>query len=324
MHKGVYLRGRIYWLRYSVAGKQKFKSLKTDNLISALAQARDERERPSVPGERWAVEVAAYIKGAAESGKLSAGFAANRKGVLLAEGLRMKWHRADQLTGEAIQGWFDTLKRLKCDSTALTYLTHIRSFLGWLVDAGKLRGNPCDGINLRRTKYTLRTNIASPDDARKLIDAATGALRTALMLGLLCGLRRREIMHARWDWIEGGSIRVKPGHGFRPKWGRERIVPIPAQLRENLAQKPTGAEYLVGLGKRPYDFKRPWLDHLTACNVVGITIHDMRRTFASLKVTAGVPLYKVAKWMGISVAVAERCYAHLAPDTSGDVERGLP
>lgn len=330
MHKGVYLRGKIYWLRYSVAGKQKFKSLKTTNLISALAQARDERERPSVPGERWAVEVAAYIKDVAATGKLSVGFAANRKGALLAEGLRMKWHRADQLTAECVQGWFDTLKRLKCDSTALTYLTHVRSFLKWCVAVGRLRENPCDKIDLRRTKYALRANIASAKQARKLINKATGPLQLALMLGFLCGLRRREIMNARWEWLEGKSLRVRSGHGFKPKWGRERLVPIPKETLAAInAIRPRSEEripigLLVGGRPLPWDFKRPWLLHLEACGIAGLTIHDMRRTFGSLKATAGVPLFKIAKWMGISLSVAEKNYAHLAPDTSGDVERGLP
>jgi integrase len=41
--------------------------------------------------------------------------------------------------------------------------------------------------------------------------------------------------------------------------------------------------------------------------------HDLRRTFASLKVSAGVSLFKVASWCGHRTSVCEESYAHLVP-----------
>ena len=52
------------------------------------------------------------------------------------------------------------------------------------------------------------------------------------------------------------------------------------------------------------------------------TFHDARRTFASLLVSSGVSLYKVARWLGDGVRVVEKHYGHLQPD-NGDIERGL-
>jgi hypothetical protein len=43
------------------------------------------------------------------------------------------------------------------------------------------------------------------------------------------------------------------------------------------------------------------------------TFHDLRRTFASLKVSAGVSIYKVAKWCGHRVDVCEEHYGQLIP-----------
>lgn len=331
MYPGLYLRGRIWWFRWSHDGKRTFKSLETDDLQEALKQAEEIRERPTLePGGKWSSVVKVYIKDARARGILSETFAPNREGALTAEGMRMDWRGVDMVTAQMLQEWFDDLRRRRCDSTALTYLTHVRSFLNWCVANGKLRKNPAAEVDRERVSYKARVNFASAETARMLIDKCERRdLERALMLGFLCGLRRREIMHTREEWLEANNLRVRAGWGFRPKWGRERLVPIPRELAQSLRRSPIPGidkfgPYLVGPGDAPWDFKRPWLDHLAACEVSGLTIHDMRRTFASLKVSAGVPLYKVAKWLGISITVAEKNYAHLAPDTSGDVERGLP
>jgi len=39
----------------------------------------------------------------------------------------------------------------------------------------------------------------------------------------------------------------------------------------------------------------------------------MRRTFASLRVSAGVSIYKVAAWLGDRLATTEKHYAYLVP-----------
>jgi integrase len=43
--------------------------------------------------------------------------------------------------------------------------------------------------------------------------------------------------------------------------------------------------------------------------------HDMRRSFASNLVSAGVSIYTVAKWLGDRVDVVEKSYGYLAPNT---------
>jgi hypothetical protein len=48
----------------------------------------------------------------------------------------------------------------------------------------------------------------------------------------------------------------------------------------------------------------------------------MRRTFASLKVSAGVSLYKVAVWLGDMESVVQNHYGGLIPQDA-DIERGL-
>jgi integrase len=51
-------------------------------------------------------------------------------------------------------------------------------------------------------------------------------------------------------------------------------------------------------------------------------IYDMRHTYATMSLAAGVSLFSLARRMGTSVEMIDRTYGHLAPDAE-DYERGL-
>jgi hypothetical protein len=70
--------------------------------------------------------------------------------------------------------------------------------------------------------------------------------------------------------------------------------------------------------KYRYDFRSQFEKHVKG----QCTVHDMRRSFASNRVSAGVSVYKVAQWLGDGVAVVERSYGHLAP-ADQDVNLGV-
>ena len=55
---------------------------------------------------------------------------------------------------------------------------------------------------------------------------------------------------------------------------------------------------------------------------VKMTTHDMRRSFASNLVIAGVSIFKVAVWLGDDVRVVQTHYAHLLADDR-DVDRAF-
>ena len=51
-------------------------------------------------------------------------------------------------------------------------------------------------------------------------------------------------------------------------------------------------------------------------------IYDLRHTYATMSLAAGVSLFSLARRMGTSVEMIDRTYGHLAPDAE-DYERGL-
>ena len=51
-------------------------------------------------------------------------------------------------------------------------------------------------------------------------------------------------------------------------------------------------------------------------------IYDLRHTYATMSLAAGVSLFSLARRMGTSVEMIDRTYGHLAPDAE-DYERAL-
>jgi len=68
-----------------------------------------------------------------------------------------------------------------------------------------------------------------------------------------------------------------------------------------------------GVSRYRTDFIRSLNTLLDACGLGAYTFHDLRRTFASLLVSKGVSIYKVAKWLGDTLKTTEETYGHLIP-----------
>lgn len=145
-------------------------------------------------------------------------------------------------------------------------------------------------------------------------------LKLCLYLSLHCGLRKGETLEVKSHWIDlpGKLLHVQANDDWQPKDRDNRTIPITREFAEFLAPYVDREPYIVKPEKRktrsPYrwEFRKPFND---LCETLGIdcVFHDLRRTFASLHVSAGTSVYKVAKWLGDGVAVVENHYGHLVP-----------
>ena len=67
---------------------------------------------------------------------------------------------------------------------------------------------------------------------------------------------------------------------------------------------------------------REWLPALRAAGVDHRRIYDMRHTYATWSLAAGVTLFTLSRRMGTSLAMIDATYGHLAPDAE-EAERSL-
>lgn len=67
---------------------------------------------------------------------------------------------------------------------------------------------------------------------------------------------------------------------------------------------------------------REWMPALKAAGIEHCRIYDMRHTFATWSLAAGMSIFTLARRMGTSVQMIDSTYGHLAQDAK-DQDRGL-
>jgi integrase len=165
--------------------------------------------------------------------------------------------------------------------------------------------------NNRRLRYLAK------EECQKLVGECPKHLRPLVITALNTGMRRGEIFGLKWD-----NIDLK--HGFilldKTKNGERREIPI----NETLRQTFKGIERRLDV---PYIFFNPNTDPIVpygdiknafnrACKKAGIRdfhFHDLRHTFASHLVMAGVDITTVKELLGHKTLTMTLRYAHLAP-----------
>ena len=173
--------------------------------------------------------------------------------------------------------------------------------------------NPARKIKkLRETG--ARERILTPDEMRRLIDAASPAIRPVLVTALNTGMRRGEILSLRWKELDlvRGYIFIEDS-----KSGRSRKVPINGQVLEALGGLKQGGELVfpnAETGSHIKDVKTAFRGACERTKIKGLRFHDLRHTAASKMIEAGVDLVTVSKILGHASIQMTMRYAHPTPE----------
>lgn len=141
-------------------------------------------------------------------------------------------------------------------------------------------------------------------------------------LAMETAARKEAVLGLTWDRVRGGLIDFRdPGKAASNK--RRVAVPVSDRLKPVLAQAQL--DVMVGIGGGPKwvlghdgevkDTFDKFRTRLLESGAVKETfnIHDLRRTWASLRVSWGVPLEQVAAVLGDGLEIVQKHYAHLSP-----------
>jgi integrase len=181
-------------------------------------------------------------------------------------------------------------------------------------------------VKLARTIGRARKDFCSFDLRDRLIrEAPTDELRFILFCGFHAGLRFQEIVEARPFWFDlaSGILYLRKTTTMNFKDREERSIPLTLQFQNFLSSYGLRAPFMlrpdVAHGKwiYRYDFRASFMKYMRAQGCDRVTPHTMRHTFASLLVSAGESIYKVAVWLGDEVATVQKHYGHLTPDNHG-------
>jgi integrase len=202
-------------------------------------------------------------------------------------------------------------------------LSCLRTMFNKAVEWGRLETSPLRTIKKLKEPQG-RERILSAEEARRLLDCASDAIRPVLVVALNTGMRRSEILSLKWSNVDltRGYIFIEDS-----KSGKSRKIPMNAAVMEAFLRLPHEAEFVFlnsGTGEHVKDIKTAF--H-AACRrakkdpndeedpgIVGLRFHDLRHTAASKMIEAGVDLVTVSKILGHASITMTMRYAHPTPE----------
>ena len=195
--------------------------------------------------------------------------------------------------------------------------------------------NPCTHLRLPAVRGR-RERIASPDEAEQLLAALPERDRAIWATALYAGLRRGELMALRWEEVDlaAGVIHVERVYDEKERVEVEpksragrRTVPIVGALRDVLVEHKARERRDTGLvfgssAKTPFQPSNVWRRAQTAWKRAGlkpIGLHEVRHTFASVLIAAGVNAKAITTYMGhASIQTTYDLYGKLMPGSESE------
>ncbi len=327
---------------------------------TAIQEVLELQKRPlaRVAGS-WEDDVETYLRAGRGAGKLSDSTAETRGIVLLAIGkelnlqhtrsftpaLAARWHQLQ--IAKAAQAVKDG-KAPPNPNTPRDYLAHLRAFCKWCVATNRMTADPTAEIDLGPREDNTREIFLEAQEIAVLLAAARNAgdrdMEFIIALGCECGMRRGEIAACRPEWFDmtRRSVTIPASEAkdiaapAAGKWkrkgqdGRRRAVTIPLSdvMIEIIAHHGLPKPFVVapqkkewGKSRYRFEFAKRYRKFMDEHAPRRVTIHDCRRSFGSNRVSAGVSLDKVANWLGIRRATAEKRYTRFIP-ADPEINRG--
>lgn len=259
--------------------------------------------------------------------------AGNRERTVSEKQVHLKHHlhplnalRLDELQGEAITSLFGglTAKGLSPKSIKNIKAT-LAKILRTAVEWGELPALPL----LPKIKVPDHEwDWLNAEESQRLLDAAIDrGERLLFLFALHTGSRFGEQRVIEWsdiDWVSRQIIiRRSMPHNTQTKGptksGKRREVPISSTLLTALEQARRPSGIIFGHRRNGdkvlslYALRERLERALSKAGLRKVSWHDLRHSFASQLVTAGVSLRQVQTWMGHESIVTTERYVHLAP-----------
>ena len=182
------------------------------------------------------------------------------------------------------------------------------------IEWGKVHDNPVRKVrffpeNKRHLRYFTKEEI------KALYNACAEHLKPIIIVALNTGMRKGEILNLKWEDID---FRQKIIYLLETKNNEKREIPMNQVVFDTLlkVRKPPNSPYVFyNKDGKPFDdVKTAFWRALKRAGIKNFRFHDLRHTFASHLVMAGVDLNTVKELLGHKDIKMTQRYAHLSPD----------
>jgi integrase len=183
---------------------------------------------------------------------------------------------------------------------------------------GKVTSNPAHLVELRPENNTRIRYLLDDEETRlrKVIERRFSMHLPAFEVALHTGMRKSEQFTLEWACVEFERTKVQLDE---TKNGSNREIPMNktclAAFRQLKSVRPHNGRVFQSIYGEDLNNPRKWFDAAVAeAEIVNFHWHDLRHTFISRLVMAGVDLRTVQELAGHKTIQMTMRYAHLAPE----------
>jgi len=209
------------------------------------------------------------------------------------------------------------------DATVNRDLSVLRHILYWAVDNQWIDANPLARLKMARERR-IRRQVLSVGEEELLLGAAKDHLHAMIIAALDTGMRRGEITGQLWEHIDFPRKVLFVTRSKTPE-GESREIPLSDRLYQFLDthQKPTGLIFTYKDGPLRI-VKRSWKTALKNAGIRHVRFHDLRHTFNTRLMEAGVMQEIRMALMGHSTgSQMQATYTHIELPVKRDAIRKL-
>lgn len=230
-----------------------------------------------------------------------------------------------------VKRWAAELSESRSPSTVNRIVGHLTTSLNHAVDQEVITSNPAQGIRHKTGQATHDRYLTKDEVAiicshliRPWANLTNFLAYTGLRWGEAMGVTERRLSRERGMllvaevWDEGGK-QVKA----YPKGKHRRSVPVPQWLIDGLPDSDPLLPSPRGAIPGSRNFRRALDIAADTAGIERFRIHDLRHTYASWLLQAGIPLEEVGRLLGHTDSKTTQRYAHLADLPSEDVLAAL-
>jgi integrase len=196
-------------------------------------------------------------------------------------------------------------------------LAFLKNLFTKAVEWEKIAENPVKKVRFYR-EDNARTRFLTDEEEERLLARCRPQLQPLVITALHTGFRASELCSLTWHDIDfrRRTVTVRAGYA---KNGESRTVPMNEVLTTTLKavklQSADGEKVFCSREGTPYrSFRTTFQRAVRLAVLADFTFHDLRHTFASRLVMAGVDLPTVKELLGHKDISMTMRYAHLSTD----------
>lgn len=222
----------------------------------------------------------------------------------------------EQITPLMIEEYQNKRRQEVSNSTVNRHVDYLRWVYNKAVFWSKTKAeNPAKHIK-SLPESNVKNTFLEPDEIKALLENSPPHLKPIIIVGISTGIRSGNLFGLTWPQVDFNHDLIYLSETKSGKQKYARIGKFPKETLMELKKKAKSNDY-VFTDEKGRRFKSVRRSLTTACKKAGIkriTLHDLRRTHASLLAMEGFGQYDLMQSMGISTSKALGHYVHLAPE----------